>query len=515
MFLTILRCQGRSLAGSLPAASPYHFAARTTTAALNAQRSSIFQQKLFMSSTTASKKKEEDGDKPPAEEDSVLFEVLDGGIGVYSLNRPKTLNALNLDMISKMHHQIKKWEQHPYITMIIGRGNGGKAFCAGGDVRAIAEAGKKNDPLAFDFFRDEYVVDHLLGVSRKPVVSILDGITMGGGVGISVHGHFRVATEKTVFAMPETGIGLFPDVGGSFFLPRLDGSLGMFLALTGYRLKGCDVMMAGIATHYIPSKYVEDAIQRLQSLTNNTSTLYAHKQKDSIDYIVDPLVVSNALDEMAGDITPFSLAPHRPIIDKCFSKKSVEEIFAALDNEATNDDNQFAKETLATLQRMSPSSLKITFEQIRRGASMTFKQCLEMELAMTQEVMKRKDFYEGIRAVLIDKDQKPIWQPPTLSGVTEQDVAAHFPKTTPKIPFVSDRDYLQYPHGSLGLPSEKEIRAAVNLVPMNLEQLILHLAGPNQKAGLREKVTEVVGRLCTVDNNNGTIRWGVCSGANL
>ncbi|XP_045875656.1 3-hydroxyisobutyryl-CoA hydrolase, mitochondrial isoform X4 [Meles meles] len=257
-----------------------------------------------------------------------------GCAGVITLNRPKFLNALNLSMIRHIYPQLKNWEQDPETFLIIIKGTGGKAFCAGGDIRVIAEAGKANQKIAQDFFREEYTLNNAIGSCRKPYVALIHGITMGGGVGLSVHGQFRVATEKSLFAMPETAIGLFPDVGGGYFLPRLRGKLGYFLALTGFRLKGRDVYAAGIATHFVDSEKI--------------------------------------------------------------------------------------------INKMSPTSLKITLRQLIEGSSKTLQEVFTMEYRLSQACMGGHDFFEGVRAVLIDKDQSPKWKPADLKEVTDEDLNNYF-----------------------------------------------------------------------------------------
>uniref|UniRef100_A0A7N8XV79 3-hydroxyisobutyryl-CoA hydrolase n=1 Tax=Mastacembelus armatus TaxID=205130 RepID=A0A7N8XV79_9TELE len=288
----------------------------------------------------------------------VLLEKV-GRAGVITMNRPKVLNALNLTMIRQIYPQLKTWEQDSETDIVIIKGAGGKAFCAGGDIRAVMEAGKAGDSLTQDFFCDEYILNNAIG---RPYIALIDGITMGGGVGLSVHGRFRVATEKTLFAMPETGIGLFPDVGGGYFLPRLRGKLGLFLALTGFRLKGRDVQRAGVATHFVES-------QKVWKL-------------------------------------------------KLFSSSSVEGIMQNL----KDDDSEFAKKQAETLSKMSPTSLKITYKQLQTGASLNLQDVLIMEYRLSQACMRGCDFYEGVRAVLVDKDQNPKWSPSTLEEVSDQSV---------------------------------------------------------------------------------------------
>ncbi|XP_075612294.1 3-hydroxyisobutyryl-CoA hydrolase, mitochondrial isoform X5 [Balearica regulorum gibbericeps] len=280
-----------------------------------------------------------------------------GGAGIITLNRPKALNALNLSMIQQIYPQIKTWEQDPETFLIIIKGTGGKAFCAGGDIRAITDAGKVGDRLAQDFFRGEYMLNNAIGTCKKPYVALIDGITMGGGVGLSVHGRFRVATEKTLFAMPETAIGLFPDVGGGYFLPRLSGKIGYYLALTGFRLKGRDVLKAGIATHFVDS-------EKLPALEKDLIAL----KSPSTENIADLL-------------------------------------------------NSYH---VKTINKMSPTSLKITLRQLREGASMSLQDVLTMEYRLSQACMRGHDFYEGVRAVLIDKDQSPKWKPAALEEVSDE-----------------------------------------------------------------------------------------------
>uniref|UniRef100_A0A3Q2PAI1 3-hydroxyisobutyryl-CoA hydrolase n=1 Tax=Fundulus heteroclitus TaxID=8078 RepID=A0A3Q2PAI1_FUNHE len=328
-------------------------------------------------------------------EPEVLLEKA-GRAAVITMNRPKVLNALNLSMIRQIYPQLKKWETDPETDLVIIRAAGGKAFCAGGDIRAVTEAGKVGDSLAQDFFREEYILNNTIGSYRKPYVAIIDGITMGGGVGLSVHGRFRVATEKTLFAMPETAIGLFPDVGGGHFLPRLRGKLGLFLALTGFRLKGRDVQRAGVATHFVESKKVKQ-LQLVERLTMEKSDRCC---RDEWRAQPGPDVDTN-----------LSLSPSR-----LFSSSSVEGIVQNL----KADGSEFAKKQAETLSRMSPTSLKITFRQLQAGAALSLQDVLVMEYRLSQACMRGHDFYEGVRAVLIDKDQSPRWSPSTLEEVSQE-----------------------------------------------------------------------------------------------
>lgn len=330
----------------------------------------------------------------------ILFE-LRGGLGVVTLNRPRALNALTLPMCIALDEQLAAWDADAAVQAIVIRGEGDRAFCAGGDVRAIWEAGRRGEPLTADFFRAEYRLNRRIRTCRTPYIALIDGITMGGGVGVSIHGSHRVASERTVIAMPETGIGLFPDVGATYVLPRLPGSLGLYLGLTGVRVKAADALYSGLATHYVPSA-------RLSALE-------------------ETLCVAPVPDRMLADFTETPegappLAAHRETIDRCFAADSVEAILAALETEGSG----FAAQTLETLETRSPTSLKITFEALRRGARLSFDAAMVMEYRLSQACMAGHDFYEGIRALLIEKDNAPKWSPADLEGVPPALVERHF-----------------------------------------------------------------------------------------
>ncbi|XP_052531986.1 3-hydroxyisobutyryl-CoA hydrolase, mitochondrial isoform X1 [Tympanuchus pallidicinctus] len=327
-----------------------------------------------------------------------------GGAGIITLNRPKVLNALSLRMIQQIYPQIKAWEQDPETFLIIIKGTGEKAFCAGGDVRAIADAGKAGDRMTRDYFREEYTLNNAVGTCKKPYVALIDGITMGGGVGLSVHGHFRVATERTVFAMPETAIGLFPDVGGGYFLPRLSGKIGYLLALTGFRLKGRDVLKAGIATHFVESEKLPDLEKDLIALKSPS--------KENIADLLNSYHMQTKIDQEKE----FVLDEHMEKINSIFSAKSMEEIVQKL----KQDGSPFAMKQLETINKMSPTSLKLALRQLREGASLSLQDVFTMEYRLSQACMRGHDFYEGVRAVLIDKDQSPRWKPAALEEVSDE-----------------------------------------------------------------------------------------------
>lgn len=342
-----------------------------------------------------------------SEEAEVLFSV-QGKVGLITLNRPKALNALTLPMVRALEPKLREWAADPAIAAVVIEGAGERAFCAGGDVAAIYRARQAgDDTLGRDFFREEYVVNRAIFRFPKPWIALLDGITMGGGVGLSVHGPFRVATERFLFAMPETAIGLFPDVGGGHFLPRLPGQLGMYLAMTGERLKAADALHAGVLTHHVPSERIGALKEALAGA----------------DWGGDAnAVAKRVLDGFHVDPGQAQLPARRAEIDRHFAGASCEEIVASLEK----DGSEWAAATLKTLRRLSPTSMKITFRQIRDGARMEFEDIMTMEYRMSQGCMRGGDFYEGVRSVLIDKDHAPKWDPATLEAVDQARVDAHF-----------------------------------------------------------------------------------------
>lgn len=292
-----------------------------------------------------------------------------GGKGVLSLNRPKALNSLNLTMIQKLYSTLLQWEKEK--SMVIIKGLGGRAFCAGGDVRSITLANKKGEDYGKRTFHTEYLLNCLIATYTIPYVALIDGVTMGGGLGISVHGHYRVATEKTLCAMPETAIGLFPDIGASYFLSRLKGHLGIYLALTGYRLKGIDNLFVKFATHYCPSSEVPKIEKELLACKNPREVL-------------EPF-------EKVPEGAKFSLEPYLNKIDDIFSALTVEEIYSRL----RKDGSDWAKETLSTLQKFSPLSMKITLKELQLGSRLSLQECLQMEYRIAYRCCEGQEFIEG------------------------------------------------------------------------------------------------------------------------
>lgn len=342
-----------------------------------------------------------------SEEQEVLFEVKHG-VGFITLNRPKALNALTLPMIREMIPQLAAWQEDAAVKAVVIRGAGDRAFCAGGDVRAVWQAGRQGESLTRDFFREEYRLNRMIHAFAKPYVALIDGVTMGGGVGLSVHGSHRVAGDRTMVAMPEVGIGLFPDVGGTYFLPRLPGRLGLFLALTGWRLNAADAVYCGIATDYVPSGQMDDLVAAFAELDWGSA---------GPDTLVDGLIERFKVAPGTSE-----LAEHQPVIDHCFSARSVESILAALDEA----DDAWSAKIAGIIRKQSPTSLKVTFAQLEKGATLDFDQAMIQEYRMSQAFMAGKDFYEGIRALLVDKDRQPKWSPATLSEVSADLVESHF-----------------------------------------------------------------------------------------
>jgi enoyl-CoA hydratase len=331
--------------------------------------------------------------------DEVVNTWRDGKVGRIQLNRPKALNALDLTMVQLIHIALDDFAADPTVHAVVIEAAGERAFCAGGDVRAIRAQGMAGDTATISaFFEAEYAMNQAIADFPKPYVALIDGIALGGGIGVSVHGSHRIATEHAAFAMPETAIALFPDIGATFLLPRLPGALGMYLALTGKRVTGADAVHAGLATHYVPRA-------KLGAL--------------SADIAADGLAV---IAGFAEPLPAFSLTEHRPAIDEAFSQNSVPEIVAALDAQNTD----FSRTTLAALRAVSPSALFWSFKIVRDGANRTLPQCLAAELALVRKITLHPEFFEGVRAVVVDKDRAPKWRPASIEEVDPAAIAALF-----------------------------------------------------------------------------------------
>lgn len=342
-----------------------------------------------------------------AQTTDILFET-QGAAGLITLNRPKALNSLNLDMVRAMRAQLKAWESDPAIGCVVIRGAGDRAFCAGADIRALRQSSIEGTSYALDFLREEYLLNSLIKHYPKPYISLIRGICMGGGMGLSVHGGYRIASSSAIFAMPETAIGFFPDVGGSYFLARCPGQLGLYFGLTGERLNATDAIYARLATHWIPS---DEWPVLLEALANGD----------------DP---NDLFSEMGRRPQNSPLSERRTKIDRIFGTTSVEDILTLLDR----DDKEWSHDCAALMRTRSPSSLKIAYGQIRNGKQLSFDDCMKMEFRIAHRITKSADFVEGVRAVIVDKDNAPKWQPATLEAVSDSAVQAYFEPVADELP---------------------------------------------------------------------------------
>jgi len=363
-----------------------------------------------------------------------ILPSVSGNLGIIELNNPKALHALTLDMVHAMQDVYSEWHKASSIKAILLKGSKDTSrhtFCAGGDVKQVYASivGQQEHQhlhghgitglYSSEMFRQEYIVNHAIATSTTPQISLWDGVVMGGGVGISIHGKYRVATQHTTLAMPETAIGIFPDVGSMYWMPRmLKGGLSAYVALTGARLGPSDLLYTGLATHYVASERLEDLQVALVEATKHL------KETEMTKDVVAPVLMS------FHEMPPMNpresfVAKHKQVINDVFAgSDSIELIVAKL-----NDlDSEFGRKTLKTMNAMSPTSLKVTLEGLKRGAQMNnIGEDLQMEFRMMQRFMLTgSDAIEGIRAVLVDKDQAPNWNPATLADVTDDMVQSYF-----------------------------------------------------------------------------------------
>lgn len=315
-----------------------------------------------------------------------------GDCGRITLNRPGALNALNQDMVDAMVQALLAWRGDAGVKAVVVDGAGEKGFCAGGDIRMLAESGRAGDGRAWRFWRDEYRLNTLIAEYPKPYIALIDGITMGGGVGVSVHGDFRVAGDRTMFAMPETGIGFHPDVGGAYFLPRLTGEIGTWMGLTGARLKAADCILTGVATHYVPS-------DRFEALVAAFETASLDDDGEAVEALLEPF---------SGDVGSSDLAMTRALIDSAFAGGDVQAMAARL--EAAGDPWSLRQRDV--LRSKSPTACQVTLAALRRGADLSFRDVMTQDLRVSMRCLDDgSDFYEGVRAVILDKDNAPRWAP--------------------------------------------------------------------------------------------------------
>ena len=313
-----------------------------------------------------------------------LLARLRAGIATVTLNRPAALNALTLGMVEGLARWLDIWEKDERVQTVILRGAGEKAFCAGGDIRALHDSVKERTPYAAEFYRTEYALDYRIHTYPKAIVAVMDGIVMGGGMGIAQGASLRIVGDRTRMAMPETGIGAFPDVGGSFFLSRLEGKVGIYLALVGPALNAADAIYCGLADLHV-----------------------------------------------GGPLPASELEPIRAAIDEHFARDSVGGILESLRAEDRPQYGQWAAQALEGLSRRSPTMLAVTLEQLKRGATISLAECFRMELNLIYRSFEQGDYIEGIRALIVDKDKKPRWHPTSVAEVVSSDIESFF---TPRWP---------------------------------------------------------------------------------
>ncbi len=329
-----------------------------------------------------------------------------GSLGLITLRRQQVLNALNDIMINAINQQLKDWEMANHIKAVVIRAAEGRAFCAGGDIRAVYERKRAHDPKLAEFFRDEYTLNRRIHHYPKPYIALMDGITMGGGVGISVHGSHRIATDRLLFAMPETGIGFYPDVGTTYILSRLPYRFGYYLGLTGARISLSDSAAAGLIDYAVKPEQFPELIYAL------SDTPFENDARSTVTRVIKKFSVP---------MNNSNLLQQAKMIETCFSEKTIEKIMAALEKYDTA-----GKEIAAILKSKSPTSLKVTLHALQEAENLDFDEAIQTEFRLTNRFLMGHDFFEGIRAVVVDKDQTPHWQPATLKDVTNAAIKKYF-----------------------------------------------------------------------------------------
>ncbi len=337
--------------------------------------------------------------------DEVILDRV-GSAAVIRLNRPKALNSLNLPMVRAIREAMEQYLDDASIQAVILKGEGERGLCAGGDIRVLYDMGKRSDPEATRFWREEFPLNYAISHYPKPYVVLMDGITMGGGVGLSAHGRHRIVTERTRLAMPETGIGYFPDVGATWLLPKAPGDVGTWMGLTGIEVDAAGAIYAGLADTLVPS-------DRLDALVEAIGALSGEADDGSVEATIARFSVQT---------TESAPEKNRSVIDRCFGFDRVEDILEALAHEG----GEFAATTRDTMLKRSPTSLKLTLRLLRAGRqSSGLVECLEREFSAGVEILRNPDFYEGVRAAIIDKDRNPQWSPASLDEVQAESIDAY------------------------------------------------------------------------------------------
>ena len=337
--------------------------------------------------------------------DEVILDRV-GSAAVIRLNRPKALNSLNLPMVRAIREAMEQYLDDASIQAVILKGEGERGLCAGGDIRVLYDMGKRSDPEATRFWREDFPLNYAISHYPKPYVVLMDGITMGGGVGLSAHGRHRIVTERTRLAMPETGIGYFPDVGATWLLPKAPGEVGTWMGLTGIEVDAAGAIYAGLADTLVPS-------DRLDALVEAIGALSGEADDGSVEATIARFSVQT---------TESAPEKNRPVIDRCFGFDRVEDILEAL----ADEDGEFAATTRDTMLKRSPTSLKLTLRLLRAGRqSSGLVECLEREFGAGVEILRNHDFYEGVRAAILDKDRNPQWSPASLDEVQAESIDAY------------------------------------------------------------------------------------------
>ncbi|KAH8725829.1 ClpP/crotonase-like domain-containing protein [Phaeosphaeriaceae sp. PMI808] len=427
--------------------------------------------------------------------DDVIF-TNNYGVRSIELNRPKKLNSLNGSMVRKIIPRLQEWAKSDMAGVVIIKGNG-RAFCAGGDVAALAkwnQEGVEGQQRSSDYFGLEYKLDHLIATYTKPYVAFMDGITMGGGVGLSIHAPFRIATENTLFAMPETTIGFFPDVGASFFLPRMEGALGTYLALTSEQLKGVDAFYHGVATHYIHSSTLQQLESRLAELQFPDYMTLEDRFK----------IINVTIEEFSTGLPadrPHISGELRKTIDSVFhddqpNMKAIISSLSQISDKGSPDLKTWAEKTIETIETRSPISVAVTLQQMRIGRQWSIAQTFQREYDIASRFMAHPDFVEGVTARLIQrKKERPNWAPNSTNDVKRRHVDDFFASAEDgtKLPLISEVDYKEYPHAWIGLPREAEILREAS--GKKREDVVASLLEKYEgKQGVREKIAEVLDR---------------------
>ncbi|KAG0148991.1 hypothetical protein CROQUDRAFT_131532 [Cronartium quercuum f. sp. fusiforme G11] len=462
-----------------------------------------------------------------------VIDRIDNNLRLLTLNRPKALNALNAEMIDILTKRLIEWEQSPEANLIIMKANG-RAFCAGGDVIALIEAVASNIKQkrisAVEYFQKEYSLNSFLSKMKTPVICFMDGITMGGGLGLCMHVPFRIATENTRVAMPETTIGLFPDVGATFFLPRMDGELGTYLGLTSTNLYGWGAFQSGIASHFVPSTSL-GALQ--ERLSNMSGDLTLDRINDTINEFSCDIIESKTSSSIPYDLVGIK----RQAIDYCFSGNTVEEIInklLSIENGQMfkNEDlENWAKDTKDSILNRSPTSCKLTLMALREGKKLNIDECVEMELrlgATCCDINVHKDLVTGVQHLLINKKKsRPDWKPNKLEEVNLKDIQNNFfslksiPTTTHLLPFIHipthRKPFKTYPHLNYSLPNEEIVKNYVlgkhkdsSSFALNKNELIKLIQSkyPN-KIGVKEKIEDILFRLSfeSSEKEGKVLKW--------